>query len=871
MNDLFFSGFGSIAFFMAQILRATRLLPAGHPYLNPSNTGRFGLRHVFGEAFRHLRFRPENIDQILVLFVLMIGLGLLLLQLFFVAGALFMQTAQAAIPGNFRDFFVTENPDYDLALILLDRVFGLPASGGGSGGFFESCVLKNIPCKFENIAQTDSALPIHGAMRQLLQIYSMGLLVVAMLIFVYYIMAVLAETAQEGTPFGKRFNHVWAPLRLVVALGLLIPVANGLNSAQYIVLYAAKWGSAFATNGWLTFSSTAVDGANGYTVLGRTDELVVVPSPPPANTLVEFFTLYQTCRYAYARGPDIAIASYIISGEGMATAFLPLVGTSFEDAMSLSNDGTIVARFGAVNPENNTEIIPYCGEVMLQTAAPGDPAAKRVQEEYYAILQWMVTDPTFDKWGRSFVARYTPFPPHDPKAPLPSREDLVQALKNYESEDIPNIADAIKAGRAVQVENEKWYDDLSRFGWAGAALWYNKIAQLNGSLIGAAYSLPVIRLYPDVIEQAQKETQKTNVDSGPEISNSYNQGGQKTRLRTARDKDILNALQEAKGVWKNIYTEASPNFFINAIKAFFGLDGLYNMLSNETQNIHPLAQLVGIGKSLVDSAVTNLGRAATAFAGGGLAFLSGNNTLGAIGGFAIAGGKIMSTVAMMGLSVGFVLFYVIPFLPFLYFFFAVGNWIKGILEAMVGVPLWALAHIRIDGNGLPGDAALGGYYLIFEIFLRPILIVFGLLAGISIFAAQVRVLHEIWGLVVSNVSGFDKDAADAAANNQIGSILFYRGVVDQFFYTVIYAIVVYMLGMSSFKLVDLIPNKLLRWMGNDPGAFSDQAEDINLVGSSLAGSATIANNLGGGLSSLGQGIGGLKQTADRNAAAAKQE
>ena len=56
--------------------------------------------------------------------------------------------------------------------------------------------------------------------------------------------------------------------------------------------------------------------------------------------------------------------------------------------------------------------------------------------------------------------------------------------------------------------------------------------------------------------------------------------------------------------------------------------------------------------------------------------------------------------------------------------FAVGGWVKGLFEAMVGVPLWALAHIRIDGQGLAGDAALNGYFLIFEIFIHLLMFFF---------------------------------------------------------------------------------------------------------------------------------------------------
>jgi hypothetical protein len=102
-----------------------------------------------------------------------------------------------------------------------------------------------------------------------------------------------------------------------------------------------------------------------------------------------------------------------------------------------------------------------------------------------------------------------------------------------------------------------------------------------------------------------------------------------------------------------------------------------------------------------------------------------------------------------------------------------------------------LAHIRIDGNGLPGDAAMGGYFMILEIFLRPIMIIFALLGSITLFAAQVRVLHEIWQIVVSNVAGFDREAAASVATGLTGAIEWLRYPVDQLFYTLIYAVIVW--------------------------------------------------------------------------------
>jgi conjugal transfer/type IV secretion protein DotA/TraY len=204
-------------------------------------------------------------------------------------------------------------------------------------------------------------------------------------------------------------------------------------------------------------------------------------------------------------------------------------------------------------------------------------------------------------------------------------------------------------------------------------------------------------------------------------------------------------------------------------------------------------------------------------------------------------------LGMAAISIGIMLYYVVPFMPFLYFFFAVGTWVKGLFEAMVGVPLWALAHIHIDGDGLPGSFAISGYYMLMEIFLRPILIIFGLLASIVIFSAQVRVMNDIWPLVTSNLTGYNSGtygAPPAPGSGQVGEIGFFRDSMDQLFFTLIYAVVVYMMCMASFKLIARIPDKVMRWMGANVDAFNDQ-EDIakGLMGKMQVGVSSMSGKL----------------------------
>jgi conjugal transfer/type IV secretion protein DotA/TraY len=307
-----------------------------------------------------------------------------------------------------------------------------------------------------------------------------------------------------------------------------------------------------------------------------------------------------------------------------------------------------------------------------------------------------------------------------------------------------------------------------------------------------------------------------------------------------------------------MFPQPSGNIFVDAVSAVFGLDGLMSLADPANQNIHPLALLSAVGKSLIDSAIMNMGASLTSGIGGGLAAIMQHQMAGKL---AMAASSFFASIAQIGLMAGFILYYVLPFLPFIHFFFAVGGWVKAIFEAMVGVPLWALAHLRIDGNGLPGDAALAGYFMIFEIFLRPILCIFGLIAAITIYAAQVRVLNEIWQLVTSNLTGFDRGMAVSGAPvgaGLTGSIEFLRSKADQFFFTIIYAIIVYMLGISSFKLITQIPDKIMRWIGQNIDAFVDQSGDPteNMMSYVSMGAGQVRGAIGGAMKQGAQGAQG---------------
>jgi conjugal transfer/type IV secretion protein DotA/TraY len=279
--------------------------------------------------------------------------------------------------------------------------------------------------------------------------------------------------------------------------------------------------------------------------------------------------------------------------------------------------------------------------------------------------------------------------------------------------------------------------------------------------------------------------------------------------------------------------------------------------------VHPLAALSSIGKALVENAIRSMATSLFFSFGGGMEGIMQQG----LGAGLMAMSKMFVNVATIGLTAGFILYYILPFLPFLYFFFAVGAWVKSIFEAMVGAPLWALAHLRIDGDGFSGKAAAGGYFLLFEIFLRPIVTLFGLIGGMAIFGAMVAVLNEIFDQVVGNIVGAIPDPEGGGTIASGDYEITQMGAVDQFFFTIMYAILVYMMATSAFKLIDTIPKHVMQWLGTQVSTFNDNTGDptANLSQYTAIAGNQIAPQILGGINQGGSAAGQLVSSAFRAA------
>lgn len=980
LKGLFTSGFGYISYLMAQVYSIVRLIPRNHPYLQAENIGRFGVRHVVAEAASNLKFSTKNIDQFIIFFALLAGLVIFVVQAVLFAYALIGSPAMAA------SWFDTTNPQFDIAFNLLDQVFGVPGiycSTSAPGACSDYATLYVLP------------LPFHTALHGLFQFYSTGLLLIAVLIFLYFIVVIIIETAVTGTPFGQRFQNVWVPVRLVMAIGLLMPIQYGLNSGQYIVLYTAKYGSGLATNGWaqyndaITASSMFSGAPGGGRPLGERYSHLALPEAPDVSQIVEAMTIVHACAYAYHRmngGKGANLKPNVTRGNGppypdinsnyarenptdqwefqiqpffvkTRTAGLPAgpMGSSpivgypatrehledrtsnpyFDtggnvDGLGFYYASDIIIRFGefkVVNGSASTPVYnqqtgyvkPLCGDIRIPIAdltdpggaqaAPSRGGADQMQQFYFdLVLKLWYNSPELRRVARTLVekaitkdnvrlAEVCNGPEVGPGAsgnlaavgggtsgffgtPAQCLTDGFDSttwrtdLVGRETALLRN--EIVEAWDAYVVNGVYIFFDsaIMNRGWGGAGIWYNKLAEVNGGWMDGVRSVPFMDKYPLVMEEVRKFRQQNNVDSraleifNPSVqAESANSPPKEFKIGLTPKELSLVALPLYK-VYKS-WNDANEgkdtndlngvpkaNMFKNAIHLLLGTTGLAN-IRGANRYMHPMVRLIAVGKGLVNSAIFNMASATVStFAGGLLRALGAWSNA---AGMAEAANKVFYSTAFLGLTAGFVLFYVLPFLPFLYFYFAVASWVKAIFEAMLGAPLWALAHLRIDGDGLPGDAASNGYFLLLEIFVRPILTVFGLIAAILIFSTQVRVMDLLWDLVVTNAAGFTEIADIINEPVTFMDVSNQREIVDEFFFTVIYTIVCYMLALASFKLIDKIPDNILRWAGAGVSSYGDidqdQVESISRYATS--GGMTIGNQASSAIIKTSGGVGGM--------------
>jgi len=883
-----FGGFDYIPFLLAQVYGTFGLLPRSHPYLNDKNIGRYGIIKLISAAANHTPFDRDHIDRV-ILFGASIA-SIIIIFLFIMATLIYT----VATPVWASNIFITPNPTTDMAFDLLDQVIGVP-------GLYDPSYT--------------TVTPFQSGIHAMLRLYSSALFVFAMIYFLYYIFSLVAETAITGTPFGKRFHKIWAPIRFVLAIGLLVPFGTyGLNSAQYIILYTAKLGSGMATNTWIAFNSTLSQPfGTGASYTGKfsrqyyatqdgniqawdpgsfqSQGLVAIPEMPDIKRVAASINLVHTCILGYEVYHGKEIKPYLVKSDPNMMLDLSSGTVPYADALEFTQGNDMVIKFGEYDEGEYQDqpgyVFPYCGSITVPALQSDFMNISQIRELFYDLIArgafspvnadiyfparfyaermiglyardtaTPIDDCRSDTNGNDFpdegyIGEYTAIGVCDNKPNLMHKSFYASELqRHFDMRAYPEMRELLRADTLFEMPIE-----IEELGWAGAGIWYNRITEMNGDVFQALQAVPFSGEPPVLMADVVKERSMLNqITPAGEFSMRV-QGRGEVSFNNAKDREFASVMTRAYQDWQTerdaqeSQVDAGHHPFVRAIAFVFGATPILTI--RENTGVHPFAKLAAIGKGLIENSIQALMFAMALSAGAGFFEVGGAG----VGALFQGGSGFFIAIATAAMTSGFLLHYIVPFMPFLYFFFAVGGWIKTMFEALVGAPLWALAHMQLEGDSLVPKQAQSGYFLALEVFVRPMLILFGLLASSTIFAAQAAVLNSIFDLVTANLSGFGPSTGQTGMMD----IEYYRRIVDQAFFTVMYVIIIYLMATSSFKLVDSIPNNLLRWISGGVKSFGDMAKDPaeQLTTYATIGAGKFGRPIAQSVGSAGSVVGGM--------------
>ncbi|MBL4750144.1 MAG: DotA/TraY family protein [Amylibacter sp.] len=863
--------FGHFAYLIALVLNSARLIPQGHPSLQAANIGRFGVTQVLAIAANNIKWSLKNIDQIAIFGSIVTALIMIAIQAVVIALYALVGSASAASSPS-EGFFTTpaENISTDVVLIFLEQVFGPNLNIFGA-------------------ASQPLGTPIYEGLQKILGFYSMAMMVIAVIIVVYYILTVIGEAAQTGTPFGKRFNTLWAPIRLVIALGLLVPMASGLNTAQYLTLWTAKLGSGLGTQVWVKFAATFTEAK----------DIVSKPASGSTTGLVKRVFLSEVCAASYnqieqgnprkvkilqslngtSATPNFSNPQSMIDAAKANNMKSVILSWSSNTVCERANDytcGYISINLADFDFFTDTGITETRDDTWWEWMWGGRDITNKIGQIHKSIRNEYITQinviATTLRPSAIAIAAYKI--PVNATANLNNRAVLDAAevpaklllaatvAHNSVNAKIETSYEILTGSRLAKSDA---YDEIIKRGWGAAGLWYGNLTKINQKYMDAVNaSVPTLGT---IIGAPSFNAGEKNVGFFASIFGSSRTSSDVLLkidsavlfAKTEYGDFILQSVPENSPLYqeaKNNAAGSGESGIAGALIWMLGGSELYDLKNNPT--LDPMTRIAGAGHAM-------LFRSLLAFGAGSVMGVAsfGTGVAGSIAGALPKVGKVPEiilkaisemtgalaslffTIAAIAVVAGIFLAYVIPLMPFIYFAFAIIAWILEIFEAVVAMPLWALAHLSIEGDGMPGQAAIQGYHLLLMILLRPALIVFGLIGGYVIFGAAMYFFSSLFNSATTITQ-------QEITGNDVGGL----GV---FVYTMIFAFLTYNIAIMCFKMIDDVPKGILRWLGSSAQTFGDSRGDpINgarevVIGAVAGGSAL--------KSGVGQASGGLKSSA----------
>lgn len=609
--------------------------------------------------------------------------------------------------------------------------------------------------------------PALAGIGKMMLVINGALLAVASVLLAYNVIAGIAQSAHEGKILGKRWSSLWAPVRPVIGLAMLVPLPSGYAAVQVLVLTIAGLGWSVANTAWEAVVSGVASGTASITH----------PHVPEARGTIEELLRREVCWQAVNRQMQMMVAAPDVRRSKVTDA----------PAERRVSEKGIRWDYG-----------PVCGTVTLSlpdSTAPNRTIAVGIAGQIEELMRRMRLD------ARRLA--YATMPGTGVDA-APNPPPVTTWMREYSQV----VGQAVAAARDQQeVEARRRFEEQAKQGgFVYAGSWYHTIANLNTEFVQAAslrpeFTGPNLQRLPTLGGGLEVGT----------VMGAY-EGWWRTYVEPAVNVEAEVALgTQGDSTWERLLSPGKWEWIYDQ------LDMTNDTPLDNTGGINPLAELTGFGHKLLwttegvliaatanYAALSSAAKATDAISKiPGVGWFSGTiggATIGAMKGtfeflkeffFFILGGMFMA---------GAVLAYWLPMIPYVLWFIALLGYLTFLLEAVVASTLWAFAHVRMDGEGIAGEAGKTGYEMVFNLLTRPLLMVVGLVMGYLVFFVAAEFLSETFY---------------AAMRGAMGSHIV--GLVGLLVLTIMFVYLFFLAANKSFALIHALPDRVAIWAGAGRG------------------------------------------------------
>lgn len=672
----------------------------------------------------------------------------------------------------------------------------------------------------------------------------------------YQIVLGCAATAHEGKLLGQRWHSMFAPIRVVYGVACLAPAVKGLCLLQVLVVYMAVASGQIGNVIWSGF----VDNLDA----GKISEPRLEGTIQTVRDVLTIEVCHAGNRIINSGStiPDPVMRVDPISVGGTVRSF----GQTIWHAVATTIDSSWTAGgTTGVGDERVTWDYGPCGKITNTYEASGSSSAfvGEMDASRKAAFENLRSEirPVAERIARASYPRAGGGNWSDADA-SGFMSSVVSAKDNY---DQAMLAAAQSYANATNNAGLSQFQTAAKeAGWVSAGPYYMALGRMSSQVLSYIDRAPKIE-FALTAEGATPRYDSLKALMWAEQGGSSNGGaeGALRRLATTWDAALTN-----------------PNYQLNADAARAGKFNNYDSINGAlsylgsadsilSQTVLSMATLVpGKGTALLE--MVRFGNHILNAAWGLLLIMfltptaqlvaEGAKTIGSsmIGKLIPSGIRQLSSgftyffglIAMGLLLVGIFHAFILPMLPYVYFFFAIMGLLILVVEGVIAAPIWAFMHIRMDGQEFMDGPQKAGYMIVFNLLFRIPLTLFGLFFSILVFEAMVWLL---WATLVPAMVG-------GTADSTFG----FLGLVTYF---IMITVINYQIATRSFHMITQVPDRVARWFGAQADG-GDEHNSIRAVGALIQQSTNQGLQAGSGAAKSAVGAAkmlGQREVAERQA------